>query len=63
MQASILIPLVAFIALLVKELFHIEIDANQQTVIVNGLVAIGLAVITVLGIVKKHNSKKLTNLK
>jgi uncharacterized membrane protein len=62
MQASILIPIISFIALVVKEVFHIEIDANQQTVIVNGIVAVGLAVVTVLGIIKKHQSKKLTNL-
>lgn len=63
MQASILIPIVAMLALVMKEIFQVEIDANQQTVIVNGLVAVGLGVVALLGIMKKHQSKKLTNLK
>lgn len=63
MQASIVLPVIAVIALLIKTVFGIEIDHELQSSIADATVAITLAVIGVLGVIKNHQSKKLTNLK
>lgn len=62
MQASIILPIVAVISLLVKAVFGIEIGEEVQAQIADAVLNASLAIIAVLGIVKAHKNKKLTNL-
>lgn len=62
MQASIILPIVAVVSLLVKAVFGIEIGEEVQAQIADAVLNASLAIIAVLGIVKAHKNKKLTNL-
>ena len=62
MQVSIIAPIIAVLALLVKSVFGIEIGEELQAQIADGVISIGLAIVATLGVVKAHQSKKLTNL-
>lgn len=57
MQASIVVPIVAVIALLFKEVFGIELDGSQQAVIADGVIAIGLAGVGIYGVFKTYRKK------
>jgi uncharacterized membrane protein len=63
MQASIIAPIVAVMALLAKSAFGIEIGAELQEQIADAVLSVTLAVVAVFGVVKSHQDKKLTNLK
>lgn len=63
MQASIIIPIISALCLLVKLVFGIEINQELQSEIADAVLAVTLTAITVLGVIKSHQSKKLTNLK
>jgi uncharacterized membrane protein len=63
MQASILIPIISVLCLFLKTAFGIEINEELQSSIADAVVAGSLAIIGILGVIKAHNSKKLTNLK
>lgn len=62
MQASIILPIVAVLSLLVKLVFGIEIGEELQAQIADALLNAVLAVIAIFGVVKAHKNKKLTNL-
>lgn len=62
MQASIILPIVAVLSLLVKGVFGIEIGEEVQAQIADAVLNASLAIIAVFGIVKAHKNKKLTNL-
>jgi uncharacterized membrane protein len=63
MQTSIIVPIIAVLALLIKSVFGIEIGQELQTQFAEGLTAFALAVVAVFGIIKSHKSKNITNLK
>lgn len=63
MQVSIIAPIIAVLALLAKGLFGIEIGEELQAQLVEGVLSAVLALVAVFGVVKAHQSKKLTNLK
>ena len=63
MQASIIVPIVAVLALLLKSVFGIEIGEEIQTKFAEGITAITLAIIAIFGVIKAHKSKSITNLK
>lgn len=58
MQASIIIPVLTLIALVVKSIFGIEIGEETIEQIADGIVTLGLGVITVIGVVKSHQKKE-----
>lgn len=62
MQASIIVPIIAVISLLVKAVFGIEIGEELQAQIADAFLTASLAVIAVFGVLKAHKNKKLTNL-
>jgi hypothetical protein len=63
MQVSIIVPIIAVVALLIKSVFGIEIGEELQTKFAEGLTALTLAVIAIFGVIKAHKSKSITNLK
>ena len=63
MQASIILPVIAVLALCIKSVFGIEINEELQSTIADAVLAVVLAVMGILGVVKAHQSKKLTNRK
>lgn len=58
MQPTIIIPIVALIGLLLKELFGIELGQDEQQILIDGLIAVSLAVVAGVGIIKSHKEKK-----
>lgn len=57
MQASIVVPIVAVIALLFKNLFGVELGESEQAVIADGLIAISLAGVGIYGVFKTYRKK------
>lgn len=62
MQASIIAPIIAVLALLAKAVFGIEIGEELQAQIADAVLTSVLAIVALFGVVKAHKSKKLTNL-
>lgn len=61
MQATIIMPIVAVLALLAKGVFGIEIGEELQAQIADAILNMALAVIAVVGIVKGQRKNKTPN--
>jgi len=58
MPITIIQPIVAFVALILHIFFGINLDESQMEIITNGIVAITLAVVTVVTSIKALKDKK-----
>lgn len=58
-QASVIAPVVSFIALILQLFFGIDLTDEQINIIVDGFVAITLAGATIYGVFKAYQAKKL----
>lgn len=57
MSKVIIVPIVAVLALVVKAITGIEIDADTQTAVVEFIGYISLGVVGVIGVVKNFKNK------
>lgn len=57
MQTSIVAPIVAILALFLKEVFGINLGESEIQIIVDGIVALGLAVIAIVGVFKSYKKQ------
>lgn len=58
MQATIIVPIVALFALVMKQVFGIELGETEQAQIADGILAISLGAVALIGVLSKHNKKK-----
>lgn len=58
MQASIVAPIVGFIALILQLCFGIDLSDEQINIITDGFVAVTLAVATIYGAFKAYQGRK-----
>lgn len=57
MQTSIIAPIVAIIALFLKEAFGINLGDGEIQIIVDGIVALGLAIVAIVGVFKSYKKQ------